>query len=284
MDRFENFPSRFVVPHHVDVWLPPGYADEPRRHYPVLYMHDGQNCFDAGDSSFGVAWEVQNAMEQLLAASEAQPAIITGIWNAGSRRHIEYRPARPFLVLSGDARHKVTAGLGGAPASDAYLTFITSELKPFIDSRYRTRPGRADTLIMGSSMGGLISLYALCEYPEVFGAAACLSTHWPAVEGVMLPYLREHLADPATHRLYFDSGTHTLDALYRPLQAEVDKVMHDTGYTPGVNWITREFPGACHFEADWQKRVHIPLRFLLACSDERETLPLQVAKDTPKMN
>lgn len=266
MDRYDNFPSSHVVPRRVDVWLPPGYDDEPARRYPVLYMHDGQNCFVAEDSPSNAAWEVQRALNRLIVAGETKPAIIAGIWSIDSRRYPEYRPARPFLYLSELARRRITAGLGGWPLSDAYLAFIVEELKPFIDSRYRTRHEQTHTTIMGASMGGLISLYALCEYPAIFGAAACVSTHWPAVEGIILPYLRDRLPDPATHRLYFDFGTTTLDALYRPVQTQVDAVMAGAGYTPGMNWITREFPGAAHFETDWQKRVHIPLQFLLGSS------------------
>jgi pimeloyl-ACP methyl ester carboxylesterase len=248
----------------VDVWLPPGYEEGATRQYRVLYMHDGQNCFVPEDSAFGVAWEAQNVLARLMATGDVEPAIIVGIWNIEARRLIEYRPARPFLHLTEPARAKVTAGMGGWPESDAYLAFIVQELKPFIDGHYRTLPGRDHTAIMGSSMGGLISLYALCEYPDVFGAAGCVSTHWPAVEGVIVPYLRDRLPDPATHRLYFDFGTETIDALYPPIQRQVDDIMRAAGYAPGENWITRGFPGAKHFEADWRERVHVPLRFLLA--------------------
>lgn len=263
MDRYEYFPSEFIIPRHVDVWLPPGYDEQPERRYPVLYMHDGQNCFEPGDASYGVAWEVHYALARLIATGAAPPAIIVGVWNVAPRRFREYRPARPFAYLSEAARGRVLAGLGGEPLSDAYLNFLVRELKPFIDGQYRTLPGREMTSIMGASMGGLISLYALCEYPEVFGGAGCLSSHWPAVEGVIAPYLRDFLPDPATHRLYFDYGTATLDALYKPGQREVDELVVAAGYTTGLNWMTREFPGAAHFERDWQERVHIPLAFLL---------------------
>jgi predicted alpha/beta superfamily hydrolase len=263
MIRHEDFPSQHVKPRHIDVWLPPSYDDDPDRRYPVLYMHDGQNCFLPEDSSFGVAWEVQHALARLIAAGEARPAIIAGVWNIHMLRYPEYRPAKPFLYLSEPARAAVVDGLGGMPFSDSYLAFIVSEQKPFIDRTYRTRPGLADTFIMGSSMGGLISLYAICEYPDVFGGAGCVSTHWPAVEGVITPYLRERLPDPASHRIYFDYGTETLDALYAPLQAETDKVMVAAGFTQGDNWVTRVFPGTNHSESAWQSRVDIPLRFLL---------------------
>ncbi len=115
---------------------------------------------------------------------------------------------------------------------------------------------------MGSSMGGLISLYALCEYPAVFGGAGCLSTHWPAVAGVILPYLQEALPQPGGHKLYFDYGTATLDALYEPYQQEVDGVLRGKVYT-AVSWQTHRFDGAEHNEAAWQARLDIPLTFLL---------------------
>jgi enterochelin esterase-like enzyme len=264
MDRYENFPSRYVLPRHVDVWLPPDYETAPDRRYPVLYMHDGQNCFDAAESAFGKAWEVHTVLERLIANGQVEPAIIVGIWNVGMLRHLEYRPARPFLHLLPASRAVVTAGLGGWPLSDAYLAFLVDELKPHIDAQYRTQPSSAHTAIMGSSMGGLISLYAICEYPEIFGAAACVSTHWPAVEGVIMPYLRDCLPDPATHRIYFDFGTQTLDALYRPTQQLVDTLMGEGGYEPGVNWITREYPGDGHFETCWAGRVHNPIEFMLS--------------------
>ena len=170
-------------------------------------MHDGQNCFNAADCGYGVAWEVQHALARLIATGQARPAIIVGVWNIPARRVLEYRPARPFGYLSATARQRILAPMGGAPLSDDYLAFVVHELKPFIDASYRTRPDRDDTFVMGSSMGGLISLYAICEYPDVFGGAGCVSTHWPAVEGVIVPYLRDRLPDPTTHRLYFDYGT-----------------------------------------------------------------------------
>ena len=119
-------------------------------------------------------------------------------------------------------------------------------------------------------MGGLISMYAICEYPKVFGGAACMSTHWPGIfsmEGNPIPdafinYLKTKLPDPKKHKIYFDYGTATLDALYPPLQQKADEVMKEKGFT-GKNWITKEFPGEDHSEKAWHKRLHIPLTFLL---------------------
>jgi predicted alpha/beta superfamily hydrolase len=152
----------------------------------------------------------------------------------------------------------------GTIDSDAYLAFIVKELKPFIDAHYRTLPGMKNTSIMGSSMGGLISLYAIVEYPQVFGQAACLSTHWPASDGAVIHYVKSRLPDPATHRIYFDYGTRTLDAQYQPYQARMDAAMRARGYVEGSNWITLNFPGAEHSETSWAARVDVPLQFLLA--------------------
>ena len=126
------------------------------------------------------------------------------------------------------------------------------------------------TFIAGSSMGGLISLYAICEYPKVFGGAACLSTHWPGVfytdknpiPEQFFKYLKKKLPNPNNHKIYFDFGTATLDAMYEPYQIEVDKIMKQKGYT-SKSWITKKFEGEDHSEVAWAKRLHIPLVFLL---------------------
>ena len=93
--------------------------------------------------------------------------------------------------------------------SDHYLRFIVEELKPYVDAHYRTLPDQHNTFIMGSSMGGLISLYAMCEYPHVFGGAGCVSTHFPIGRGIALKYMQDNLPDPKTHKFYFDYGTRT---------------------------------------------------------------------------
>ena len=119
-------------------------------------------------------------------------------------------------------------------------------------------------------MGGLISMYAICEYPGVFGGAACLSTHWPgifSVEGNPIPnafaqYMSKNLPDPKNHKLYFDYGDQTLDAMYGPLQKKVDEVLKSKGYTE-KSWITKFYPGDDHSEKSWNRRLNIPLEFLL---------------------
>jgi predicted alpha/beta superfamily hydrolase len=149
------------------------------------------------------------------------------------------------------------------PLADEYLEFLVKELKPFIDKQYRTKTDASHTFIMGSSMGGLISMYALAEFPEVFGGAGCLSTHWPIGNGACVDYWADHLPEPGSNRIYFDYGTATLDSLYEPYQVRVDQIMQDAGYTPDIDWITRKYEGDDHSERSWNRRVHVPLTFFL---------------------
>ncbi|HEY5674257.1 MAG TPA: alpha/beta hydrolase-fold protein [Malonomonas sp.] len=257
-----DFQSEFVRPRNIMVWLPPGYGTEPDQSYRVLYAHDGQNLFDPKTSYVGVDWGLQETLCRLRAQGAIDNTLVVGIWNTPNR-YREYDPQKVFETYLSPQQKVAYAKEYGRPLADLYLKFIVSELKPFIDRRYRTRPGMADTLLLGSSMGGLISAYALCEYPEVFGGAACLSTHWPAVKGKMVDYLADHLPDPHRHRFYFDYGTETIDAQYEPLQRQVDKVLRTSGYLEGRDWITRKFCGEDHSEQAWRRRVAIPLEFLL---------------------
>ncbi|QXD15332.1 alpha/beta hydrolase [Rhodocaloribacter litoris] len=262
LERHEQFASAWVEPRNVDVWLPPGYETD-RRRYPVLYLHDGQNLFDPGLSFSGVDWGVHEQVEHMIRDGELEGLLLVGIWNTPKRIR-EYMPEKPLRVPRfAHVRRRFVETYGGEPCSDAYLRFIVRELKPFIDETYRTRPGQRDTFVMGSSMGGLVSLYALCEYPDVFHGAACLSTSWPIGGRVMLPYLEDHLPDPRNHRVYFDYGVEAHIGSYEHLQRQVDAILRKGGYERDVNWLTERFPGAPHSEAAWRERVDVPLRFLL---------------------
>jgi len=261
--RYASMPSAHVTARNVDVWLPPGYGKDPSQRYPVLYMHDGQNLFDPATSYGNVDWSVDEAMTRLIAAGEVREAIVVGIWNTDKRRE-EFMPQR--AVPQGNVRYNVP-GAGDVKSSDIisdrYLAFLVTELKPFIDSSYRTLPDRANTYVMGSSMGGLVSQYAMSKYPDVFGAAGCVSTHWPAGDGIALDDFARHLPDPATHRYWFDFGTMTLDAGYEPYQKRADEILRKAGYAEGLNWITKKFEGAEHSEKAWRVRVDQPLVFLI---------------------
>lgn len=258
-----DIPSQYITPRRVDVWCPPKYANDNRR-YPVIYMHDGQNLFDPDLSFIGVDWGIDEAMMRLIDHHATDGAIVVGIWNTELRRR-EYMPQRPLEQPEAHAiRSEFAANLGGEPLSDDYLSFLVHELKPIIDATYRTMPDREQTFIMGSSMGGLISLYALCQYPHVFGGAACLSTHWVIGKELLVDEMAAMLPPVGNHRLYFDYGTATLDAEYEPYQQRMDKLVAAEGYVEGRDVLTLKFENADHSERAWRERVDIPLRWLLA--------------------
>ena len=261
--RYYDFASRYIDPRHVDVWCPPGYSEEGAARYPVIYMHDGQNLFDPASSGYGVDWGVDEAVTGLIQTHKIQGAIVVGVWNTASR-YREYMPQKPLAAAQAQSLlAQFIQEKGGDPFSDAYLRVLVEELKPFIDANYRTLPDQPHTFVMGSSMGGLISLAAVEEYPDVFGGAGCLSNHWPIGQDVVVEYLGNGLPPAGVHKLYFDHGTEGLDAGYEPYQQRMDAFLQAAGYTSHKDWITLKFDGADHNEIAWRARVHIPLLFLL---------------------
>ncbi len=273
--RWENYHSRFVGDRNVDIWLPDGYTRDKK--YAVLYIQDGQMLFDGTITWDRQEWGVDETMCRLTASGQIKDCIVVGIWNT-SIRHLEYFPQKPFYSMGQPDQQRMlsVAGnpathlMGRPPVSDNYLRFLVEELKPTVDYHLSTLPDQTHTFIAGSSMGALISIYGICEYPNVFGGVACLSTHWPGLDGVtnnpipaaFLNYLKTHLPSPQNHKIYFDYGTETLDAQYKPYQLQADSIMKAAGYNE-ANWITREFPGADHSENSWNKRLGIPVLFLL---------------------
>lgn len=276
IERLANLTSRHVDARHIDVWLPRDFDAQVAagQRFNVLYMHDGQMLFDARTTWNKQAWQVDRALARLMDTGQIGPTLVVGIWNNGPYRHSEYFPQKHLHHMAPAAHEQlVQKALQGQPRADAYLRFLVQELKPLIDARYPTLQDPAHTVVMGSSMGGLISVYAMNEYPHVFGAAAGLSTHWVGsyeansdMPNAALAYLREHLADPRSHKLYQDRGTTQLDALYAPYQVQVDQLVRARGYTdqgPSPNFMSRVFEGTGHNEQAWADRLEIPLLFVL---------------------
>lgn len=274
-ERLYDLDSQYVLPRNVDVWLPTAYDEAPDSRFPVLYMHDGQNLFYPELSSMGETWQVAETVDRMASEGKIANCIVVGIWNT-RRRFREYCPGRPFAQMPAAFKSEAEGILGKAKMlGDEYVRFLMNELKPLIDSQYRTLTDRRNTLVMGSSMGGLISLYAMLEYPELIGGVGCLSTHWPLSDQEVPPVftdlmgdlirrkLRPGAADPSgKHRVYFDYGTETLDAIYEPYQNRIDQVMEEMGFSE-KEWKTMKFPGHAHTEPDWAQRLHHPLQFLL---------------------
>lgn len=254
------------------VWTPAGY--DTAQTYPVLFAHDGQMLFDSTTTWNHQEWELDETMNRLIAEGKIRPAIVVGIANGEKYRYTDYLPSVSLNGLSETERDSlVDEHMEGKSRSDRYLHFLTAELKPYIQKHYSASEKPSDYFLMGSSMGGLISLYAVTEYPQHFGGAACISTHWPCngdrdaksspMADAYFDYLSTHLPNPYASKLYFDHGTDGLDSLYAPYQAKMDSILEANGFKKNVSYMSEEFEGATHDEKSWAARLDIPLTFLL---------------------
>ena len=229
------------------VYLPPQYATEPDRRFPVFYLHDGQNLFDPRTSYVpGKTWQAHAIADQLTVAGEMEPVILVGVDNAGLRRMAEYTPSRDLRLGGGEGR--------------SYGRMLIDELKPLVDAKYRTCVGPENTALGGSSLGGLISLFLGLERPDVFGKIAALSPSiWWDQRSIISRFMK---AVPRPKlRVWLDMGTaegsrHVRDAgmLYRQMIRQ--------GWREGVDIQYFVAEGAEHNESAWASRFDRVLRFL----------------------
>jgi enterochelin esterase-like enzyme len=234
------------------VYLPPGYQEQPRRHFPVLYLHDGQNLFDGATSYIpGMYWRVGETADQLIGAGAIQPLIIVGIYNAGKRRVREYTPTR-------------IARIGGGQA-ERYTRMLIEELKPFLESEYRVLSGAAHTGLGGSSLGGLVTLYGGLRFPHVFGRLAALSpsvwwdSHW----------IHEFAARADVHprpRVWLDIGTRESPRIVRDVEHLRDLFLAK-GWAPERDLHFEIIERGEHNENAWSRRVGPFLQFLFPAGE-----------------
>lgn len=237
-------PARRTLRIHLPRGLRSGAAAATGRRYPVIYLHDAQNLFDAATAYAG-EWGLDEALDQ-LAATTGLEAIAVGIDHGGERRIAELTPwSHPRI---------------GAPLGEAYLGFVVDVVKPFVDARWPTLPGPAHTLMAGSSMGGLMSHYALHQRPEVFGAAAVLSpAFWIA------PAVFEHTETrprPASARLYLYAGGQEGDSMAADAQ-RMHALLASQGPAGPASLRWRLAPAAGHNEAAWRAVLPDLLRWWL---------------------
>lgn len=252
----------------VDVWTPDGYSRKKK--YPVVYMHDGQNLFDANSTWNHQAWEIDSVLGKLIAENSIKPAIIVGVYSTDSTRLGDLMPEKPLQYLENDTIKNFIAKMcRDNYRADEYLAFIVNTLRPIRNKKLATDTTLMSTSIMGSSMGGLISIYGLCEYPHVFGTAACLSTHWTGAlggnedfPGAMRRYLIKNLGRSTTHKIYIDNGTCPYDSVYTPYMHQMVALITRLGYKGDqVKWDI--YPGHGHNEQSWARRVEVPLKYIL---------------------
>ncbi|BDP42499.1 hypothetical protein DAETH_24680 [Deinococcus aetherius] len=240
------------APRTLLAWLPPSYDTDPNRRYPVVYFHDGQNVFDAATSNSG-EWGADETLTEL--AARGVEAIAVGIPHGGERRFHEYS-ASPNPELTG------TADGGGA---DDYVTFLVGTVKPAVDGHFRTLPGPGSTVVIGSSMGGLVSLHALLTRPDVFGHAGVMSpAFWTAPAQ---SFTRVQTSPTPTGRIWLDIGgregpeePELMRAYWRDAHAMRDLLL-EKGMGEQLCFVAE--PEGIHHESAWARRLLGALEFLL---------------------
>lgn len=243
-----NFHSRFLADDRaISIYLPEAYYSQPRRRFPVFYLHDGQNLFD-GRTSYVVnrTWHAGETADALTRDGLIEPVILVGIANTGVRRMAEYTPTRD---------QRLGGGEGGR-----YGRLLTEELKPFIDRRVRTLTDPENTGLGGSSLGGLITLALGLHYPNVFGKLAVMSPSVWWDNRSLLSLVNEAKPKPAL-KIWLDMGTgeglrhlRDTDLLHRRLVLR--------GWKDGADLQYLRVPGAVHDEDAWAARFDQALRFL----------------------
>ncbi len=216
------------------VWLPPGYELNPAKHYPVLYMHDGQNLIDPKTSYAGKDWQVDETITRLIKEYKIKEIIVVGIYNTNDRLE-EYSDSEK---------------------GERYRKFIIEELKPFVDSKYRTLPDNKSTAIMGSSMGGLASFLMTWKHPEIFSTAGCLSSSFYYNDDKIFKMLDEYEGPKKHIKIYIDHGE---DGLVRGQRMFCK--LTQMGYVIGTDLDYFYAPKAEHNESEWAKRLERPLIF-----------------------
>jgi len=253
----------YLPPSLAKSWKPP-VADEPptpangARHYPVLYFNDGQNVFDEKTAYVGEDWKADETLEAL--SKEGIEAIAVAIPNGLQQRMDEYNPWREAVtwkVMPSWAKRE----MGGK--GDAYLDWIVDTVKPLVDGAFPTAADAANTAMIGSSMGGLISLYALAARPQTFGLAGAMSPSviWSGYR--IFDVLRERSAEFGDARLYVDAGTKEGRGMTSGAR-KLRKVLLDIGFAEGDDLRYVEDRDGIHRESSWAKRLPDALRFLLA--------------------
>lgn len=223
--------------HDIIVRLPASYEKFPQKHYPVLYMHDGQNLFDPNTSFAGFDWRIDEVIDSLVTAKEMEEIIVVGIYNSPDRIP-EYSDSE----------------LGRA-----YAGFIVHTVKPLIDSTYRTKPERKNTAIMGSSMGGLISFLAAQWYPDLFSKAGAMSpSFWFDNEKTIREFRDKNLSNNNL-QLYLDCGGKEKELL--PGFKEMISLLEKKGFKKGTDLEYFLDENAVHNEQSWSHRVWRPLLF-----------------------
>ena len=226
------------------VYLPPSYAENPLKRYPVLYAHDGQNLFNAATAFGGVEWRMDETANALILNGSMDEVIIVGVYNGDANRIYEYTPCC-------DPQY----GGGGA---DKYERFLIDTVKPYVDQNFRTLTGKQNTALLGSSLGGLVSFYIGRRNPAVFGKLAALSSSFWWNNQALTQQVEASTTKVAVN-VYLDAGT-SGDGL--PETTRMRDALVADGHVQGQDLFYYVAQGAGHNEASWAARLNLPLTYL----------------------
>ncbi|TSA27217.1 MAG: histidine kinase [Ignavibacteriales bacterium] len=237
-----KYHKNFVLPglraRDIFVWLPPDYETNIKKHYPVFYMHDGQNLVDPKTSNTFIDWQIDETADSLIRAGEVGPFIIVGINNTDDRE-TEY---------------------SNTPLGKLYMKLIVEQIKPFFDKKYRTLPEAKHTAVGGSSMGGLISFICAWDYPNVFSKAACFSPAFLFRDFDYTKIIQEDKSPKKKLLIYIDNGGAGLETVLQPGVDKMIEVLKKKGYKEGKDLFIFIDKNAEHNEAAWAKRVWKPIK------------------------
>jgi len=240
VEYIKNYQFSNLEPRDIIIWFPPSYTINPERHFPVLYLHDGQNLFDPATSSFGYDWRFDEVADSLIKSGNIDELIIVGIYNT-KHRWQEYSP--------GDT---------GA----AYMNLVVNKIKPMIDSTFRTLPQSENTFVGGSSMGGLISFMMIWQYPEIFSKAICVSPAFKIENVNYVSTVENYQGEQKPIKIYIDNGEVGLESELQPGIDEMLIALQNKNYQMGSDLFWFKYNNAQHSEKDWSKRVWRMLKFL----------------------
>jgi len=250
VEYHRNLQGKGIKPRDIIVWLPPGYETDLNKSYPVLYMHDGQNIIDPRTSTFQVDWQIDETADSLIRQGLIEPIIIVGIYNTSDRNE-EYSES---------------------PLGFAYMEFIIDSLKPFIDRNYRTLTASENTASGGASLGGLIPLIIVWEYPEVFSKAICFSPAFKFDKYNFVDNVSNYSGKKKNIKIYINNGDNELDSQLQPgVDAMIDALIGQ-GFIQGKDFFFSKNKKSQHGERDWAKNFWRALIFMFGTDKGRSPL------------
>jgi predicted alpha/beta superfamily hydrolase len=257
VEYHRDFPSiKLRYSRDLIVLLPPGYHKNTKKHYPVLYMHDGQNVIDPRTSFTKVAWGIDKTVDKLYKEGKMQEIIVVGVYNSPDRL-TEY---------------------SDSSVGNDYMDFLIHEVKPFIDSTYRTLPDRENTATMGSSLGGLISFLLVWKHSDVFSKAACLSSSFSFAGEKTYDMVENYTGPKKDIKIYLDHGDKGLESMAVQPNQKMRDLLISKGFTLGKDLDYYYAKGGEHNESAWAARLTRPVLFLFGKNNPTKNYPATDAK------